>query len=104
MTLEELDGRYGHDWHIVPLRYGAAAWRRRPPGQEQFRQGRLYSLVGLDVDHLNDQLARQAALHERHAQPSRSTGSPARTATPAADHGVPALNRTGPAASPVSSD
>lgn len=76
MNLADLHHRYGHDWHIVSLPYGAAAWRRQPPTLEHFRQGRLYSLVGVDPDHLGGQLARQAELQAQRTGPLSSSTLP----------------------------
>ncbi|MFF4194603.1 hypothetical protein [Nonomuraea sp. NPDC001831] len=76
MNLADLHRRYGHDWHIVPLPYGGAAWRRQPPTREQFRQGLLHSLVGVDPDHLGGQLARQAELQTQRPGPLPSSTLP----------------------------
>ncbi len=59
MNCEELEARYGREWHIYPLHWGTAAVRKRVPTPEQFAQGYLYALIGANPVDLATQLDRQ---------------------------------------------
>lgn len=59
MTCEDLETRYGREWHIHPLRWGVAAARKRVPTPDQFAQGYLYALIGATPDDLATQLGHQ---------------------------------------------
>lgn len=59
MNCEELEARYGREWHIYPLNWGAAAVRKRVPTPEQFGQGYLYVLIGANPADLASHLDRQ---------------------------------------------